>query len=96
MDRVDIIDTTDRVASKGSVSHIWHSASWKSYCLVFSNDQIIRQHTDHICPSEVNSDDTSKAKFDNVLNDVLLFTTSQPPTPGCCHSQRDHCPLECL
>ena len=60
-----------------------------SYEIKLSNDQIIRRHTDHIRPSEVNSGDTSTTISDNVLDDALLFTTRQPPIPGCCRSQRD-------
>ena len=62
-----------------------------SYEIKLSNDQIIRRHTDHICPSEVNSGDISITMSDNVLDDVLPFTC-QPSTSGCRRSQRDQCP----
>ena len=67
-----------------------------SYEIELSNDQIIRRHTDHIYPSEVNSDDMSVTTFDDVLDDVLPFTTHQPPTSGCHSSQRDQCPPKCF
>ena len=65
-----------------------------SYEIKLSNEQIIRRHTDHICPSEVNSDDMSTTMSDDVLDDVLPFTTHPPSTPGCRRSQRDRRPPE--
>ena len=65
-----------------------------SYDIKLSNDQIIRRYTDHIHPSEVNSDDRSTTMSDDVLDDVQPFTTCQPPTPCCRRSQRDRHPPE--
>ena len=65
-----------------------------SYEIKLLNDQIIRRHTDHICPTKVNSDDTSTTMSDDVLDDVLPFTTRQPLTPGFRRSQRDRRPPE--
>ena len=63
-----------------------------SYEIKLSNDQIIRRHTDHIRPNEVNSDDTPTIMSDDILDDALPFTTSQPPSPdnsGCCRLQEN-------
>ena len=65
-----------------------------SYEIKLRNEQIIRRHTDHIRPSEVNSDDMSTTMSDDVLDDVLPFTTHPPSTPGCRRSQRDRRPPE--
>ena len=68
-----------------------------SYEIKSSNDQIMRRYTDHFYPNEMNSVDTPTTMSDNILDDVLPFTTSQPPTPdntGCHHSQRDRRPSE--
>ena len=65
-----------------------------SYVVKLSNDQIIRRHTDQIRPSKAISDDTSTTMSDDILDDVLPFTTRQPPTPCCHRSQRDQRPLE--
>ena len=68
-----------------------------SYEIKLSNDQIIRRHIDHIRPNEMNSADTPTTMSVDILDDVLPFTTSQPPTPvnaGCRRSQREQCPPE--
>ena len=65
-----------------------------SYEIKLRNEQIIRRHTDHIRPGEVNSDDMSTTMSDDVLDDVLPFTTLQPPTPRYRRSQSDQHPPE--
>ena len=52
-----------------------------SYEIKLSNDQIIRRHTDHICPNEVNSNDTPTTMSDDILDDILypsLQVSHQP------------------